>query len=203
MDFTAVFAAVISGVAGLATSYVGIQWKIKKDLEAKFDASLRSLRLQAYPPLWGLLKPLALFGRDGYPDRTDLVALSESLRDWYFDQGGLYLSEKSRDAYFRLQRAIRMLAGSAKWNEESLQDLDADTFEHLRRIASRLRTMMTLDVGTRNPFTFDADASRVDAAKPMRDDPHDVDEGWIDRNWGPTEPPTFSSPASQQTTLGV
>jgi len=85
---TTVLASVISGLAGVVASYVGIQWKTKKDLEAKFDASLRALRLQAYPPLWGFLKPLALFGRDGYPGINDLVTLSKSLRDWYFDQGG-------------------------------------------------------------------------------------------------------------------
>jgi len=171
MDLTTVETSVISGLAGLVASYVGIQWKIRKDLEAKFDASLRGLRLEAYPPLWGLLKPLALFGREGYPDRKDLVILSESLRDWYFDKGGLYISEKSRNAYFRLQRSIRVLVASDNWSEESIPCLDPDTFEHLRRIASRLRTMLTLDVGTRNPFTFDAHASRADAAKPMRDDP--------------------------------
>jgi hypothetical protein len=182
---TTVLASVISGLAGVVASYVGIQWKIKKDLEAKFDASLRALRLQAYPPLWGLVKPLALFGRDGYPGINDLVTLSKSLRDWYFDQGGLYLSETSRNAYFGLQRSLGVLAASDNWSNESLNNLDPETFEHLRLIASRLRTMLTLDVGTRNPFTFDANASRVDAAKPMRPDPKDVDERWIARNWGP------------------
>ena len=101
-----------------------------------------------------------------------------------FRPGRVYLSGTSRNAYFGLQRSLGVLAASDNWSNESLNNLDPDTFEHLRLIASRLRTMLTLDVGTRNPFTFDADAPRVDAGKPMRPDPKDVDEQWIARNWG-------------------
>jgi len=179
---TAVISA-LAGVIGLGVSYVGFQQRIKKDLEAKYDASLRGLRLDVYKRLWSLLKTLALFGRAGYPNQAQLEAFAESLRDWYFDEGGLYMSENTRDAYFRLQRALRALHGSSRWHSAGLSALDADSFEHLRRIGSRLRTLLTLDVGTRNPFAFDSNAAQEDAAGPSEDDRTDPDEGWILQRW--------------------
>lgn len=179
---TAIISAA-TAVLGVGASYFGLQWRIRKDLEAKYDASLRDLRLASYKRLWSHLKPLALFARSGYPTRSDLLAFAESLRDWYFDEGGLYMSKKARDAYFRLQRALRRLQASDRWESEPTSTLDKDSFEHLRRIGSRLRTLLTLDVGTRNPFTFDAKAETADAAGPSRDESHDRDEGWIIRAW--------------------
>jgi hypothetical protein len=194
---TTLLAAGLSGVAGLLASYFGIRWQIRKDLEAKYDASLRELRLKAYGPLWSLTKPLALFARGTYPTQKQLEALAVSLRDWYFDSGGLYMSEGARDAYFRLQRALRALASSNRWRDDRLHEIDPDTFEYLRRIGSRLRTMLTLDVGTRNPFAFDSKAQATDAAGPSRDEPDDTDEGPILRAWsrqsenhGTASPPT-------------
>lgn len=180
---TTLLAAGLSGVAGLLASYFGIRWQIRKDLEAKYDASLRELRLKAYGPLWALTKPLALFARRTYPTQSQLETLAVSLRDWYFHTGGLFLSEGARDAYFRLQRALRALVSSSRWRDEGLQEIDSDTFEYLRRIGSRLRTMLTLDVGTRNPFTFDSKAQATDAAGPAQDEPGDRDEGAILRAW--------------------
>src|SRR5882672_404732 len=178
---TAVISA-LAGVIGLGVSYVGFQQRIRKDLEAKYDASLRGLRLDVYKRLWSLLKTLALFGRAGYPNQAQLEAFAESLRDWYFEEGGLYMSENTRDAYFRLQRALRTLNGSSRWQSARISVLDADSFEHLRLIGSRLRTLLTLDVGTRNPFAFDK-AAKDDAAGPSADDRSDPDEGWILKLW--------------------
>ena len=178
--------AVISGFAGLVgaiLSYIGFQQQIKRNLEAKYDSSLRQLRLEAYRKLWADLKVLALFGRAGYPGKDQLDELAEILKTWYFDEGGLYMSEKTRDGYFRLQRALRTLRESRHWQEAGLSELDPDTFEHLRRIGSRLRTFLTLDVGTRNPFSFDVKAAQEDAAGPSVGDLADPDEGRIAREW--------------------
>jgi hypothetical protein len=130
-----------------------------------------------------LTKPLALFARRTYPTQSELETLAASLRDWYFDLGGLYMSEGARDACFRLQRALRALASSSRWRDEQLQENDPETFDSLRRIGSRLRTMLTLGVGTRNPFTFDSKAQATDAAGPSPDEPDDTDEGAILRAW--------------------
>jgi hypothetical protein len=177
--------AVVSGLIGVIASYLGIRWKIKKDLEAKFDASLRDLRLDAYQALWTLLKALPVFARQGYPSQPELEELATSLKDWYFEQGGLYLSEKARESYFRLQRALHDLLASNRWQEARIARLDPNSYEHLRRIGSRLRRSMVLDVGTRNPFDFDAKAlDQYDPSAPLVNDRKDPDEGPILREWG-------------------
>ena len=179
---TTLITAVAGGLFGLLASYFGIRWKIRKDLEARYDASLRDLRLKVYVELWALLKPLAAFGSQDYPGRGELDDLAAQLRDWYFARGGLYLSREARGIYFRLQRALRTVVSSTRWEEEDLVRIDDATFEELREIGSRLRTKLTLDVGTRKPFSLESDRSD-DPAGPPRDDPNDVNEGALLRAW--------------------
>ena len=161
-----------------AVTFVLTRFTIQKNLEVKYDVDLRRLRLESYAELWSRLLPLALFARDGYPTRELLEKLTHSLTHWYFGKGGLYLSEHPRDAYFRLQRALHDLLESAHWSEPTNQ-LDPETFEHLRSIGSRLRTRMTMDVGTRKPFMFDPKAEQAEVSTARHDDSTDPDEGWI------------------------
>ncbi|MFI6172538.1 hypothetical protein ACIBCN_37575 [Nocardia sp. NPDC051052] len=149
-------AALLSGLIGLLVSaigtYLGIQWKVRKDLEAKYDESLRTLRLDAYCELWRKTKPLAAF-RDSRPTRDELAQVSEWMMDWYFDVGGLYLSTETREARVALQRTVRAVRASERWSAAADQTIDAETFDHIRVIASTLRTRMTYDVGTRRSFS--------------------------------------------------
>jgi hypothetical protein len=172
--------ALVSGLVGLVVSgigtYFGTQWKIRKDLEAKYDSDLRHLRLGTYQVLWGLLNPLSLYGRDSFPTRETIDSLAQTLTSWYFQEGGVFLSKNTRDAYFRLQRALQTLRFSDRWADDWSQELDKDTFEHLRNIGSRLRTRMTLDVGTRRPFSLEVPTNLPD--ENVRPE-NDADEGWI------------------------
>jgi hypothetical protein len=174
--------AIAGGLLGLVASYLGVQWKIHRDLEARYDSSLRDLRLKVYAELWALLKPLAAFGPRDDVSRQELDEMTGRLRDWYFDRGGLYLSTEAREAYFRLQRGLRVIVSSQRWQRDDLQQLDQTSFEHLRRIGSRLRTKLTLDVGTRRPFSMES-RTIEDPAWPQRDAPTDADEGPIVRAW--------------------
>jgi hypothetical protein len=62
IEVNSVLTAFVSGLIGLVASaigtYLGVHWKIKKDLLAKYDESLRALRLEAYCKLWGLTRTL-------------------------------------------------------------------------------------------------------------------------------------------------
>lgn len=89
--------------------------------ESKFFSSnaewaFRFRVLPAFEKLWSRLEPIAYFGQDD-PINTigykEVEALSQSLRNWYFDEsGGMYLSlfEKSKDAYIALQTALNQHA---------------------------------------------------------------------------------------------
>jgi hypothetical protein len=163
----------VTAVVSVAGTYLATRWKVRRDLEARYDANLRDLRLKVYKKLWASTGLLAAFARPGYPTHAQLDELTNQLRAWYFDEGGLYLSTRTRDAYFRLQRALRTLINSDRWKDERLTELDPQSFEHLREIGSRLRSQMTYDVGTRQPFSLSRKGSKSDPSGPPADDPGD------------------------------
>src|SRR5262249_12223580 len=81
--------------------------------------------------------------------------LSVSLRKWYFQKGGLYLSSEARQAYLDLQDALTVVVTSARWRDADVgEEVDGDTFEALRHLGSWLRTTLTYDVGTRRRFSL-------------------------------------------------
>jgi hypothetical protein len=154
----AVIGLVGSAAGAIWASYVGTRRRVLAELEARYDADLRGQRLKVYPKLWATLEPLAKYARDpsGYPTRGEIAKLATRLRGWYFNDGGLYLSAEARQAYFHLQDALTALITSPRWAADGRpsDELDADTFESVRKIGSWLRTALTYDVGTRRRFSL-------------------------------------------------
>lgn len=107
------------------------------------DEFLRHARGEVYRDLWRLT---GLFS--SYPRRTiareNLQRLHEELRDWYFAGGGMYLSVEARDAYIAAQEMLRdVLAASPD------APLPAETVATLSTALSRVRTELTIDLGSR------------------------------------------------------
>ncbi len=139
--------ALISGILGFLASTVTMFLKFRKDLEAKYDLDLRARRIVAYKELWKHLQPLAKYSPPGPVTHQTLQNLSENLRQWYFEEGGLFLSESSRDSYFALQDEIRGLFRNSDQLEG--KPLAEPIYELVRSKSSALRTALTRDVGTR------------------------------------------------------
>jgi hypothetical protein len=143
--------AIITGVLGLISgavvAYLGAVVKYRKELEAEFDKELRKERIRTYPELWRHLELLARYDRPAPLDVTHLHELSVSMRKWYFETGGIFLSEQTRDSYFdlkerlRLRRSYRGPEGDGDPGEAKAQELV--------RAASLLRAHLTRDLGTR------------------------------------------------------
>ncbi len=57
-----------------------------------YDADLRERRIVAYADLWSRLEPLAKYAPQASFSEVQAQELAESLRVWYFDKGGLFLS---------------------------------------------------------------------------------------------------------------
>jgi hypothetical protein len=111
------------------------------------DPEIRKLRTAAYLELWRLLKSLA---RYDLPQPLTLVVLNElsiAMRNWYFDSGGLFLSENSRAPYFELKELIRQTVGQPREQVEIA--LSNDEIGQIIAIASRLRASLAQDLGTR------------------------------------------------------
>ena len=89
---------------------------------------------------------MAKYARPRQLTFDDLHQLTVSLRQWYFEKGGLFLSDNSRDAYFALQDEIREVLAR---DNSPQSEVDESTYEALRKKGSSLRTALTRDVGTR------------------------------------------------------
>lgn len=109
--------ALVTFVLGGATTYL----TTRQSLQMQFDASLRDLRLDAYRALWKELEPLAKYSAPaGHSTVPRIRTLSEALRRWYFEEGGLVLSVATRTDYFALQDGLLQVITS----REAVQDGD-------------------------------------------------------------------------------
>ena len=138
-----VVAAAIGALAGILTT----SWKTRKDLESQYDIDLRKQRIDAYRVLWKDLEPLAYYSPPSALTYGGLRELSENLRRWYFLDGGLFLSERTRPPYFHLQQALTRLPAAPE--REAHINVDDESVAIVKALASRLRTSTTEDVATR------------------------------------------------------
>lgn len=150
---------VLSLIAGFIITYLSISVRNRKELEAKYDLDLRSRRIEVYRDLWKRLQSLSLYARTGTFKKKSAAELSEKLREWYFEIGGLFLSERTRDEYFDIQRELEsIIEDNTIGDGEDLaikkSDESESWFERLRAKGSSLRTGMARDVGTRKKAAF-------------------------------------------------
>jgi hypothetical protein len=128
-------------VTGLLTYFVTV-WKVRRDLQVEYDQSLRDDRIKAYAGLWARTRPLSRYSPE-VVDKDRCQELLDEFSDWYYEEGGIYLSEAARDYYFTFMDVLKKLS-----------ELDAEvTAAHRRTLfasASSLRTRITDDVGTRD-----------------------------------------------------
>lgn len=119
---------------------------LEGDWSSSSDPAVRTLRIPAYTALWRLLKPLARYDRLAPIDRAILLELTVGLREWYFEEGGLFLSEHSRVPYFELKEAIK---GTLERTPAQDPEIPGDALGVLLGLASRLRASLAHDIGTR------------------------------------------------------
>ncbi len=132
--------AAVGGVVSLVVTAIGNALGYR----AKVDEGLRATRLALYKVLW---KKTELLPQ--WPRRTDVTYeklhdLSEELRDWYFGDGGIFLSRAARKSYGKLQDAIgKVLEPQPKGK------IEGPDYDKVRLRCSDLRTQLTEDLLSR------------------------------------------------------
>ena len=126
---------------------VTTSWRARTELAAGYDADLRSERLKAYRELWKRLERLASNPPPGPVTGPVLDEIALELREWYFQQGGIFMSRPSQRAYVKLQEGIG--ASSSQTTRSTDGVLAEREIETIRKLASVLRTWTTRDVLTR------------------------------------------------------
>lgn len=93
-------------------------WSARLARANALDQATHEERLESYPPLVKAMSPLALYfpvaiclpGSDpagaASISPSQCGALGHEMSKWYFEGGGLLMSTETRDAYFRLARAL-------------------------------------------------------------------------------------------------
>jgi hypothetical protein len=128
-----VLSAIIAGSISLVVSSVVAAWAQRRKLESDYDAALRVERLAEYRKLWQLMEPIGWYGKHEITAETAKKLLGD-LDHWYFEGGGLLLSDISYQSFEELLRALDKYDGLP---------------EHLRPVGSKLRTSLAYDVGGR------------------------------------------------------
>ncbi len=144
---TAIGSALLGLVTGMIGTYVGAVVKFRKDLEADYDKDLRNRRIEAYKSLWKLLQFLARYDRPKPLTAPLLHELSVAMRQWYFEVGGIFVSEETRTTYFELKDLLSPYS-SARYDADKCLDNEPEVQLILNK-ARDLRSHLTHDIGTR------------------------------------------------------
>ena len=128
-----VLSAIIAGAVSLLISTVVAAWSQRKKLESDYDAALRTERLTEYRKLWQIMEPIGWYGKHEITSETAKKLLAD-IDHWYFEGGGLFLSDVSYQSFEELQRALDRYDGMP---------------EHLQPVGSKLRTALAYDIGGR------------------------------------------------------
>jgi hypothetical protein len=137
---------VAGGLIGMIATYISAKRKFRDDLQSKFNESLHNTRVETYQQLWRLLEVLAKYARPEPVTPVRLRKLSEELRQWYYEVGGLFLTDNSRDAYFAVQDAI---VNELAVNKSPDKELSEAAYEVIRKKGSTLRTNLSADLRSR------------------------------------------------------
>jgi hypothetical protein len=144
---------VVSGAITAVVTYFATYAKARLEVTLEYAKELHDARLSQYKELWKLLKPLAPYSPEQPLTPKIVKTTSESMRDWYFDQGGIYLSRESRGPYFALKEAMQHIIDDPELQKENDAPLHPRQVKPLLEWGRTLRKVLSDDIGTRRqPF---------------------------------------------------
>jgi hypothetical protein len=139
-----------SGVISSVLTYFGTRSKIRLDLTVEYDKALHDKRLALYKELWPITKPLGRFVPHFSLTYNHVKRAVTDMHEWYFKEGGIYLSKNSREPYFHLKEQMLRVIDNERL--EATPDARIDDKEACKAIldaATSLRTSLADDIRTR------------------------------------------------------
>jgi len=124
--------------------------KARRDYRFDSFAELNKIRWEAYRELWSISKLIPRWPRKEKVTLAELESTSVQLRDWYYDGGGILLTERAKSKYLKIQAELTksIKDGEAKGSVE----IDFDTYDYLHKVFSELRTELTIDLMSRETY---------------------------------------------------
>lgn len=96
---------VVAAIAGIVVASSVALVKAAIASRGQENEELRTLRLKVYPAVWRLTSMVPRWPQAD-PTYRDLWRLHLEPRTWYYDSGGLYLSENARTRYGEMQELL-------------------------------------------------------------------------------------------------
>ena len=142
---SALAVTLISAGAALGASIVTASVNSWLTTRAKVGEELRDQRLKIYPGIWERTK---LFSRWPRTEATyeDLRRLHRHLREWYYETGGLYMSENCRARYGEMQE---LFAAQLSDGPAPTARIGPTEYDDLMEICSAFRTALNEDLESR------------------------------------------------------
>lgn len=136
----------VSGVVGVAlggvVTWLTARWQLRKELEYGYDRELRAERVAVYKELWKLSEQLPRYHPRRNPTGSAVEQTIEDFHRWFFEVGGLFLSDKARSAYFAMMNRLREIA-DRNGEADAIRD---DDVRDLYDVAEDLRIQLVSDV---------------------------------------------------------
>jgi hypothetical protein len=149
MDGTSVVTGVVSGILSAVLTYFVTRSKMRLELRADYDKHLHNKRLELYTKLWPKTRPLARFAPRVVLTHRRLQETSDDMRDWYFGEGGIYLSRRSRKPYFLLKAKLQEAIENDRVKANPDAEIDPEMTAEILQAATSLRTSLADDIGAR------------------------------------------------------
>ena len=137
--------AVVALASGLISAMVS-NWLAGR---AQVSEAMREARLRVYPSVWLLTD---LFSKYPWTKATvgQTKQLHIELRSWYFEVGGLYLSEHSRARYGDVQELLEAYTDKTDQTKADAEDFPDDgPYRFMQDACSTFRTALTEDLESR------------------------------------------------------
>ena len=133
---------IAGALAGGAITAVVNSWLAAR---ARIAEELRGQRLDPYRDIW---VQTALFSRWPWTDATygRVRSFHVDLRQWYYADGGMLMSENARARYGHVQEVAEALVELGRPDDDVL---DAQHYRPLMQACSALRTALTEDLESR------------------------------------------------------
>lgn len=147
----AISTPLLIALIGIAGTILGALVNGALATRAKINEEMRQLRLSSYPLLWQLTSNFSRWPRMTHT-YADLEACHQWFRSWYYEAGGLHLSENSRARYGEVQELMATHLGASEGRPLPAQPggpIPDTVYSGILEACSALRTALTEDLESR------------------------------------------------------
>jgi len=139
-----------SGIISSVLTYFSTRSKIRLDMRVEYDKTLHNKRLELYKELWPITKPLGRFVPHFSLTYNIVRKAVTDMHEWYFNEGGIYLSKNSRKPYFHLkEQMLRVIDNERLEATPDARIEDKEACNAILNAATSLRTSLADDIRTR------------------------------------------------------